>query len=599
MRHISIKHLSKGPGSLAMTVVLLGVLLAACGRAVSTQSVIKPKQPGDVVVTVRVPKLPVSATVAGQSALSTSGTPGNMINENLIGVDGPGPAGAVAGMKEIGVHWVRTDASLQSTYNGQPVYNCSTGAWNPVLLDKNIQRIHAEGAQPLVIVDYTPICLATLPYATANPNYSPPDIGADAQKWSALVTQMAYHEITTEGVRAFEIWNEPDWIFWDGQPKLTSYLTLYKITAQALEAGAQKANVKIEVGGPAMADVTTKPDLSFLLPLAELAVRDHLPLNFISWHLYANDPYSGPSPSDPGGMCFQKGPVVPAPPGEIPSSGVPTSGTLPNETFPLKPPDTVPCWYKPNISASYYGTSIRQVRAVLTKFPSLHPKLWIDEWNVGAEYDARQSTSYGAAFAAAVLQSVQNAGGSRMCFYNTSDGNSEYTGSGLLYSNLSPKPVWYTMLFWHKLAGKIVPAKVENGTMNLTQLPEYRSYGHVLVPFKGNVGVIASVADTSATKVHVLMYNLAPYDPTGIYGTTDPNPWDRKVVLNINQPSHGYHWNVSVRMVDALHNGTVLQTGKPGHLGKSTQREKGAQRSVRVTLPGESVALVTFTLSRN
>lgn len=91
-----------------------------------------------------------------------------------------------------------------------------------------------------------------------------------------------------DGIRYWEVWNEPDLgqIFWRGTPE--QYFRLYGAAAKAVKA----ADPKALVGGPTIA-VVNQPT-----PYREgfLAyVRDHrLPLDFFSWHWYstdADDPY--------------------------------------------------------------------------------------------------------------------------------------------------------------------------------------------------------------------------------------------------------------------------------------------------------------------
>ncbi|MHB8329279.1 MAG: GH39 family glycosyl hydrolase, partial [Acidimicrobiales bacterium] len=305
------------------------------------------------------------------------------IDEGLVGVNGPGPASATAAMAGLGLRWVRTDVGFESSYD------CATGRWDPTALDARVEQIRAEGASPLLIVDYTPPCLAPLPVVPApgNITYEPPDVGTQADGtndkviWDGLVEQMAAHEVAL-GVRAFEVWNEPDGTFWYGG--LPGYLNLYADTAPALETGAAEAGCsttagcRIEVGGPAL----VFPDATWIEPFLSFVSAQHLPLDFVSWHYYADYPLLGPY-----------GPV------------------------PSPPPGVMPVWYNPALRAQVYGLQVTQVRAEVAKFPSLHPVLWIDEWNVDAGYDPRQSGPYGAAFVAAVLDSAQSARLDRMTFF--------------------------------------------------------------------------------------------------------------------------------------------------------------------------------------
>jgi len=288
--------------------------------------------------------------------VSVRDTPGGRaINESLIGVDhvvaGSGPA-----LEAIQTRWARTDVSFEITTGSGPAYDCATGIWNPGYLDSQVALDQEAGATPELIVDYTPPCLATDPPSGVNPNYTPPDIGPDQAKWQALVYQMALHEITAEGVRIFEIWNEPNLGFWTGG--LSGYLTLYRDTAQSLEEAAATAGVSIEVGGPALAEFSGL-DPGWIKSLASYVVANDLPLDFVSWHLYADNPGAGPSDAFPAGRCA----ATPAP--------------------------GLPCWYNPRLNVADYRFQIEKVKKTLAAFPTLHPALWIDEWNIDAGEDAR------------------------------------------------------------------------------------------------------------------------------------------------------------------------------------------------------------------
>ena len=94
------------------------------------------------------PNSPVSVTVAAGQPETTT------INQGLIGFNHV-PAGSTPALAAIGTKWARTDVSFETTVNGQPVYNCATGAWNPQVLDANVANDRQAGATPELIVDYT------------------------------------------------------------------------------------------------------------------------------------------------------------------------------------------------------------------------------------------------------------------------------------------------------------------------------------------------------------------------------------------------------------------------------------------------------------
>jgi hypothetical protein len=467
---------------------------------------------------------PVTVNVAASE-------PGAAVDEDLTGINhvvaGSGPA-----LQSAGIRWARTDVSFEITTGSGPAYNCATGAWNPSYLDSQVALDQAAGATPELIVDYTPPCLATDPPNGVNPNYTPPDIGADQAAWQALVYQMALHEITAEGVRVFEVWNEPNLgQFWTGG--LSGYLTLYRDTAQALEEAATQAGVAIEVGGPALGEFNGL-DTSWITALASYVETNHLPLDFVSWHLYANNPDLGPSDSFANGLCV--------------------TGT---------PPAGLPC-YNPDLSADLYAQQTQAVRTALAPYTGVDPLLWIDEWNINAGEDARTDGPYGAAFVAAVLDQAEGAGLDRMSFFDTADNGSDPTQNwGLLQADLTPKPAYFAMQMWHQLTGSLLPVTVHSKGSGTT-----------------GVGAVASSGPDGT--LHVMVYNFTPYDPTGVYGTSDPTPSDHPVTIKIGGLPRGTY-DINRTLIDANHDGSSV--------GTSTVSASSIKLSF--TLSGEGVTLLT------
>ncbi len=445
------------------------------------------------------PTAPVTITVgAGQPEATT-------INQGLIGFNHP-PAGSEPALAAIGTQWARTDVSFETSVNGQPVYNCTTGAWNPQVLDANVAIDRQAGATPELIVDYTPPCLATDPPVGVNPNYTPPDIGPDMAKWQALVYQMALHEIGAEGVRVFEVWNEPNGQFWVAPEKLSAYLTLYQATATSLEAAASALGVHILVGGPALADVPTLPYLGWIDQLCSFAVANNMPLDFISWHEYSPD-------------------------------------------------------------APFDGGAVAAIRAVVGKFPTLHPLLWLDEWNVSASGDPPMSGSEGAAFVAAQLDSAQSAGIDRATFYEAAD-DSPVDNFGVLTQSLTPKFDYQVFAMWHSMAG------AELGTAITTN--------QTGTDLQDQIGAVAS---TSGGAMDVLVYNFDPTGPAGSAGPSVPNSLSRSVTVSVTGLPSGQHYRVSRTVVDPDDNPSTPQS-----LGATV-----AGGQVQFTQTGQSVSLLVLT----
>ena len=114
--------------------------------------------------------------------------PGAPIDPWLIGVNHV-RAGTAPALRAIRTRSARTDVSFEAVVNGTPVYNCETGSWDPSFLDSQVALDRQAGAVPELIVDYTPPCLATNPPQHTNPNYSPPNLGANAAKMGHVGVQ--------------------------------------------------------------------------------------------------------------------------------------------------------------------------------------------------------------------------------------------------------------------------------------------------------------------------------------------------------------------------------------------------------------------------
>ncbi len=160
---------------------------------------------------------------------------------------------------------------------GNPVYD-----WTYV--DHIYDALLANGVRPYVEISFMPKALAA--HLDYHPFWyheivSPP---ADYAKWDALMRAFAQHLIDRYGIEEvsqwyFEVWNEPNIDFWAGVPKEQTYFQLYDHTARALKS----VSARLRVGGPATAQAAWVGDL-----IAH-ATENHVPLDFVSTHVYGND----------------------------------------------------------------------------------------------------------------------------------------------------------------------------------------------------------------------------------------------------------------------------------------------------------------------
>lgn len=161
--------------------------------------------------------------------------------------------------------------------HGNPVYNFS-------YVDQIYDGLLKNGVRPYVEISFMPKALAAKDVSQGfwyKPIVSPPQSYA---KWDALITAFAQHLVDRYGIDEvskwyFEVWNEPNIDFWAGVPKQQSYFELYDHTARALKA----VSPRIRVGGPATAQAAWVGDL-----IAH-ATKNHVPLDFVSTHVYGND----------------------------------------------------------------------------------------------------------------------------------------------------------------------------------------------------------------------------------------------------------------------------------------------------------------------
>jgi len=160
---------------------------------------------------------------------------------------------------------------------GQPVYNFS-------YIDQIYDGLLENGVRPFVELSFMPKKLAAAQVFQSfwyQPNVSPPK---DWTKWQDLVSHFAQHLVDRYGIEEvsqwyFEVWNEPNLDFWAGKPSEDTYYKLYDITAQALKS----VNTRLRVGGPATAQA------AWVDRFVRHDVDNHIPVDFVSTHVYGND----------------------------------------------------------------------------------------------------------------------------------------------------------------------------------------------------------------------------------------------------------------------------------------------------------------------
>jgi xylan 1,4-beta-xylosidase len=159
-----------------------------------------------------------------------------------------------------------------------PLYNFS-------YVDQIYDGLLQNGVKPFIELSFMPNKLAAKDVHQAfwyKPNISPPK---DWNRWEDLIQHFAQHLVERYGIDEvaqwyFEVWNEPNLDFWAGEPKQESYWELYDHTAAAVK----RVNSRLRIGGPATAQA------AWVDAFIQHCVQSHIPVDFVSTHVYANDP---------------------------------------------------------------------------------------------------------------------------------------------------------------------------------------------------------------------------------------------------------------------------------------------------------------------
>lgn len=138
------------------------------------------------------------------------------------------------------------------------------------------------GLHPFVELSFMPPVLASGDKTVFwyRGNITPP---RNMNQWASLIEAFARHLISRYGASEvrqwkFEVWNEPNLNFWAGTQ--AEYFNFYRHTAIALKS----ADHQLQVGGPATAQTAWIPE--FL----STCYANRSPVDFVSTHIYANDP---------------------------------------------------------------------------------------------------------------------------------------------------------------------------------------------------------------------------------------------------------------------------------------------------------------------
>ena len=182
------------------------------------------------------------------------------------------------------VRYVRFHAVLHDEMGVYGVDKHGESVFNFSYIDQVYDGLLANGVRPFFEISFMPAKLAARDVRHSfwyRPVVSPP---ANYKRWDALITALARHLIERYGIEEvsqwyFEVWNEPNLDFWAGEPKQSTYFTLYEHTARSLKA----VDARLRVGGPATAQA------AWVTAFLQHCKDKQLPVDFVSTHVYGDD----------------------------------------------------------------------------------------------------------------------------------------------------------------------------------------------------------------------------------------------------------------------------------------------------------------------
>lgn len=372
-------------------------------------------------------------------SLSVSNTEdGRQVRQSLTGAVWHDTGAPLSTLAPLQIHSVRIDADLDELSPAAGQLNLRP------LLDR-IAAVRAVGGEPLLIVSYMPKWLSACTLPGAEPAHCKP---AELDQWGRLVNEVVTAAATAPdgGARRFEAWNEPDLpVSWIDTP--WSWLDVAARTGREVLAVERATGIDLEYGGPA----SFFPDPVNIATFLDRMYAEAVPVDFISWHWYANTPFLGPDGNE-----------FPAAAALYPFLG----------------------HRNPLLTPASYGVQIQAIRSLVRDKADRAgrpvPELFIDEWNMSAGgFDNRNDTNEGAAFAAATLIEMQNADLDEAMIYRATDKESGQTGDwGLTTVTGTKKPVWASLHFWQQLAPqqlRITGSDPANGLWAIASRDDHRT----------------------------------------------------------------------------------------------------------------------------
>ncbi len=222
------------------------------------------------------------------------------------------------------------------------------GRYHFKTLDQSVDLITSTGATPIMCIAFKPqLLFPVVDHKIVDP--------IDYDEWEKLIYNLVKHyQERSARIRYWEVSNEPDIGESGGCPYLftpENYRRFYARTVAAI----LRADPEARVGGPALANYKS-PILPSLLEFCE---KEKVPLHFVSWHTYQNDPIK-------------------------------------------------------------IRATIDEVKALMRKYPSLNPETILNEWNMSLS-NPSLDPRFQPCFIVEVAWQMKEAGLDYSCYYHIRD----------------------------------------------------------------------------------------------------------------------------------------------------------------------------------
>jgi len=168
------------------------------------------------------------------------------------------------------------------------LFNDEMGVWpsggqpNFLYVDAVFDAMLDRGVKPFVELSFMPNKLASGSKSIFwyRGNTTPP---VKMSEWGELVGALGKHCVDRYGINEvatwnFEVWNEPNIVFWSGTKD--QYFELYRESATVLK----RIDKRLRVGGPSTAQAAWVGDL------LKFCSEQQVPIDFASSHVYPDDP---------------------------------------------------------------------------------------------------------------------------------------------------------------------------------------------------------------------------------------------------------------------------------------------------------------------